>query len=1478
MSNQESTYESNSTLLSSASVREKPEDKKEYHLISPLSDKPDPFKGENVTAKTWTLLDDYFFNNDVRLTQHHLDSYNHFISFLIPKTIQDFNPLTVKANYNPQLGRYMTEYVLEFGDTYIGTPVIKEPDGETKLMFPSEARWRNLTYAADFFLDVYQKVITYNENGEARVKELPIMEKISLRSIPIMVRSKYCVLSSQTGKSQAELGEGRFDKGGYFIVKGAEKVLVCQERKCENKVLAFHHNKSQSAYSHAAEISSVPSSRSFVKNTHLKLLKKTNYGRSIRVFIQRFKPEKPFPLFVVFRALGVISDKDIMEHILYDVQDPRQREAVQLLQASLEEASTIQSQDMALAFMSNYVSKIPKKQDGPESSEDFRKRYVADLLKTELFPHVGDDFGKKAWFLGYMARRLAEVALYEPEGLKSKKGEGPYDDRDSFVNKRIDTSGTLMATLFRNNFNKLVKDIYNAVEKDLRQGRIDEIHSTVRKKIRANTIESGIRYSLGTGNWGLKTQTSGKKGIAQMLQRMSYLGTVSHLRRVNAPRAERGGKITDPRKLHNTQWGIIDPSETPDGNTVGIVKNMALMTVITIGSDEQPFISVLEEERVLPVLEATPYQMYHQVRVFVNGDLYGCTNNPERLVAKLRTLRRQGVLNIYSSITWLIDRQIILIHTEGGRMCRPLFVVKDNQLVIQPKDFDMFTRGEKHWDDLILEGKIEYIDVQEEDTIMCAMSNADLEANSTKNNSFVRYTHAEINPAMIFGAVVCVVPFPENNQGPRIVYSAAQVKQALGIYATNYRDRMDNPGQILRYPQIPMISTRPSRYVHIRELPAGQNAIVAIMCYTGYNQEDSLIFNQSSIDRGLYNSVYLKTYKDSEKKNQASLEEERFCKPVKYNPNGTLRTAGVKGSYDLLDDNGFVKVGSYVKSGDVIIGKVVPLKNTTDTGPKFKDASTTVGDNTAGVVDWVYVNRDSDGYQFCKVRIRSKRVPGIGDKFCYDDQTRILTKNRGWLHFKDLSKKDFVATLGKNDELEYVNPLELHEYDCKEDLYTVSNEQVDLAVTQNHKMYIRSGKDDEYRLKEASSIIGQKVWYKKNAININKDIQYFTLPGYTTKCGKNGTRVVPEKHFDMDSWMIFLGLWLSEGSLDHRLGRVRVYTHKDRVEKLLLSSCEKLGIHPSKDKTSHRYVLVNKQLFHYLKQFGQSFEKYIPSYVWDLSYRQANLLIDSMICGDGYQCKYASTRSYYTSSRQLADDFQRLCLHAGYSANVTLKREKGEKLSIKGVETERLHDSYVITVLTQECTLEPPVNTGSKKEKEELVPYDGKVYCCTVPSGVVYVERNGKSVWCGNSSRFGQSGRCPLATAGQVRTNRAIFSNCGNTLSNTLPSLVGNNQMATVNRSGYGKKVYCSRGNPQPSFLMGRRFNDQTGIGESLRYGLVPPVMVLHCVASLFICFKNTGSKMKSFSLRKVGSNAKRNSRYYLSSGRYAFYSIRYHT
>ena len=268
---------------------------------------------------------------------------------------------------------------------------------------------------------------------------------------------------------------------------------------------------------------------------------------------------------------------------------------------------------------------------------------------------------------------------------------------------------------------------------------------------------------------------------------------------------------------------------------------------------------------------------------------------------------------------------------------------------------------------------------------MIAMKYDKLLQNSRENEFFYNYTHCELHPSMMFGVLVAAIPFSERNQAPRNIYQGAMGKQAMGIYATNYNNRMDTIGHILYYPQVPLVSTKASKYLNIDELPSGQNPIVAILCYTGYNQEDSLIFNQSSIDKGLFISSFYRKYQSDEKRNHSALEGEKFCKPEQYHPNGKQQTSGMKNfkqnAYDKLDENGFVIENSKVEGGDVIIGKVIPIKSQNNADVKYKDSSTTIRANETGTVDKVYVDKNGDGYQFCKVRVRSERRPVIGDKF-----------------------------------------------------------------------------------------------------------------------------------------------------------------------------------------------------------------------------------------------------------------------------------------------------------------------------------------------------------------------------------------------------------------------------------------------------------------------------------------------------------------
>ena len=354
---------------------------------------------------------------------------------------------------------------------------------------------------------------------------------------------------------------------------------------------------------------------------------------------------------------------------------------------------------------------------------------------------------------------------------------------------------------------------------------------------------------------------------------------------------------------------------------------------------------------------------------------------------ELKKLRRQGSINIYSSICWNVEANDVLIYTDGGRLLRPLLVVENNKLLITGEIIHRLNVNDLVWDDLLTDAKgvycIEYLDVSEENTAMIALNKDDLDNNSRDNDKYYNYTHCEISPNLIFGIYAGVAPLSDHQQAPRVIYYAAQSKQAIGIFSTTFENRFDTNGHVLYYPQRPLVTTDYADYINMNKVPNGQNIIVAIACHTGYNQEDSVIVNGSSVQRGMFVTSYFRTYDGKEQKNQSTLEEEKFCKPVRYNPNGTPRTAGMKegSSYAKLEENGFVKEGTRVTGGDAIIGKCIPLKTTSDDDIKYRDASTFVKGGDNGVVDKVYINKDGEGFKFGRVRVRSERMPEIGDKF-----------------------------------------------------------------------------------------------------------------------------------------------------------------------------------------------------------------------------------------------------------------------------------------------------------------------------------------------------------------------------------------------------------------------------------------------------------------------------------------------------------------
>ncbi|EOD11634.1 hypothetical protein EMIHUDRAFT_465037 [Emiliania huxleyi CCMP1516] len=499
---------------------------------------------------------------------------------------------------------------------------------------------------------------------------------------------------------------------------------------------------------------------------------------------------------------------------------------------------------------------------------------------------------------------------------------------------------------------------------------------------------------------------SNDRELTDLGARRKHAGCCAGERRGSGARTEivdgRGSAAVGECPYDQGGYFVINGSEkelvliAQEKMTNNAVKNLSLMAYISVGSAPEPILEFLEEWATENLEEIQPSAIPAATKVFVNGAWsllvigqsqppIGIHHQPDQLVKTLRAMRR-GV-DISAEVS--IARELRLF-SDAGRCCRPILIVEDQSLLLKKEHIDKLRDKEVsrfNWSDCIANGLIEYIDTEEEETVMIAMNLSDLRA----DNRMYRYTHCEIHPSMILGICASIIPFPDHNQSPRNTYQSAMGKQAMGVYITNYQLRMDTMANVLYYPQKPLGITRSMSYLHFRELPAGINATVAIMCYSGYNQEDSVIFSQSSIDRGFFRSVFYRCYRDEERKvyfsgdrgGPESGRSEKFERPSRETVEGLRRC-----DYSKLDEDGLVPPGVRVSGDDIIIGKTAPVEpraeELQDAGAaryEKRDASTPLRSSEAGYVDQVLLTTNQEGRKFVKVRIRSVRVPQIGDKF-----------------------------------------------------------------------------------------------------------------------------------------------------------------------------------------------------------------------------------------------------------------------------------------------------------------------------------------------------------------------------------------------------------------------------------------------------------------------------------------------------------------
>lgn len=936
------------------------------------------------------IIDLYFKDNPNNLVLHHLESYNYFMDTGIKNIFRENNPIRfIERIKEDKEDEHNNECLLYLGGKngdkiYYGKPIIYD-ENNTHFMYPNDARLRNMTYGITIHYDV-EIEMTYYVNGELK-KYNSLIEKVYLGKIPLMLKSNLCILNGLTTEVRSNLGECKHDYGGYFIIDGKEKSIIPQE-KFANNMLYIRKYKDDELYSYSAEIRSVSEDTSKpIRTTGIKIVSPTSLLSNNQIVVSIPNVRIPIPLFILMRALGITSDKAIIETCLLNLEE--NKSYIDLFIPSVHDANKIFNQETALKYIASFTKR--KSVSG-----------VLEILINYFLPHIGEmNLLDKAYYVGYMVYRLLRVFTKEDKPT----------DRDNFRFKRIEQTGQLLYELFREYYLIQKRAISLAIDNEhyYHTGKykdddfVNLIESNYREIFKERIVDTGIRKAF-KGNWGAQTHTK-RVGVVQDLNRLSWNSFISQLRKLNLP-LDSSAKVVGPRLLHGSQWGFIDPVDTPDGGNIGLHKHLAITTYITSGYSSYPIIKWMRKHVNLKLLqESLPLYIFSSTKVFVNGNWVGIIDNPLQVIELFKLHRRIGIIPVFTSISFDYNNEIN-IYTDGGRLCRPIYYIENgipsyNNEVIEllktnkitwenlisgwsdKKDKDFNTKKNKIYklnelyenvdednyklnDKLIKEKAIiDYIDASEEETSYIATSIHDLTQNKY-------YTNLEIDPSLLLGVMGNLIIYPENNPLPRNSFSCGQSKQAVSIYHSNFQNRIDKMGVILNYGQIPLIKSRYLEYINKEEMPYGVNTIVAIMSYTGYNVEDAILINQGSVNRGLFRTTYFSMYEAREESSKVTggTTNTVFADISKEN------VSGLKPGYDYshLDKWGLVKENTPLDDKIIVIGK---MSRSMDLN---SDSSVKPKKGQLGFVDKSFITEGEEGFRIAKIRIREERIPAIGDK------------------------------------------------------------------------------------------------------------------------------------------------------------------------------------------------------------------------------------------------------------------------------------------------------------------------------------------------------------------------------------------------------------------------------------------------------------------------------------------------------------------
>ncbi|CCX32109.1 hypothetical protein FPQ18DRAFT_279952 [Pyronema domesticum] len=885
----------------------------------------------NTVEDKWTLLP--AFLKVKGLVKQHLDSFDYFVDVDLKKILKAND--RVVSDVDPQ-------FFLRYTDIRVGQPQRMDLESDAEIT-PNECRLRDLTYAAPIYVDIEY----------TRGKQIVRRPGNFIGRLPIMLRSNKCVLYNKDEREMARLNECPLDPGGYFVVNGTEKVILIQEQLSKNRILIEHDAKKNITQA------------SVTSSTHERKSKSYVVTKKGLIYLRHNSLNEDIPIVIALKAMGVQTDHEIL--LLVTGTDMVYQDTFAV---NFEECSKLKvfTQQQALEF----IGARAKKSRQSIIQKRTPAREALEILATVVIAHISVEnlnFRPKALYLAFMTRRVVQ-AMVNPALV---------DDRDYVGNKRLELAGQLMSLLFEDLFKKFNSDLKMSIDKTLKKpARTSEFDAQTLLANGASAITQGMNRAISTGNWVLKRFKMERAGVTHVLSRLSYISALGMMTRISS-QFEKTRKVSGPRALQPSQFGMLCPSDTPEGEACGLVKNLALMTHITTDEEEEPIrklVMALGAEDVTLVSGRELYAPGSYI-IFINGTCYGLTRYPKTFLETFRTLRRNGKIPEFISIYINHHHNGVHIATDGGRICRPLIIVENKRPKVTSRHLKSLAAGRMTFEDFLRRGLIEYVDCNEENDSHIAIY--DFEIGETT-------THIEIEPFTILGAVAGLIPYPHHNQSPRNTYQCAMGKQAIGAIAYNQFLRIDTLLYLMVYPQQPMVKTRTIELIQYDKLPAGQAAIVAVMSYSGYDIEDALVLNKASVDRGFGRCQVFRKYTATLRKYQNGAVDR--IGDVKRETNAEGQVVPIK-KHAALEADGLAAVGERISEGEVFINMQSPV-NTADTPQllsearpleEYRDAPLKYKLADPAYIDKIMVSTQENEQTLIKVLTRQTRRPELGDKF-----------------------------------------------------------------------------------------------------------------------------------------------------------------------------------------------------------------------------------------------------------------------------------------------------------------------------------------------------------------------------------------------------------------------------------------------------------------------------------------------------------------